>query len=63
MILDDIVSYRKKQLEYEKEVMGEKEAMDRAAEDERTPRDFLGALQKSGLSVIARSKRPRRQRG
>jgi len=57
MILDDIVSYRKKQLEYEKEVMGEKEVMDRAAEDERIPKDFLGALQKSGLSVIAEVKK------
>ena len=63
MILDDIVSYRKKQLEYEKEDMGEKEAMDRAAEDERTPRDFLGALQKSGLSVIAEVKKASPSKG
>lgn len=63
MILDDIVSYRKKQLEYEKEVMGEKEVMDRAAEDERIPKDFLGALQKSGLSVIAEVKKASPSKG
>lgn len=63
MILYDIVSYRKRQLEYEKEVMGEKEVMDRAAEDERTPKDFLGALQKSGLSVIAEVKKASPSKG
>lgn len=63
MILDDIVAYRKKQLAYEKEIMGEKEMMDRAVETARIPKDFLAALQKEGLSVIAEVKKASPSKG
>ena len=63
MILDDILEYRKKQLAYEKEVMGEKQIMDKAAEEERIPYDFAAALQKKGLSVIAEVKKASPSKG
>lgn len=63
MILDDILEYRKKQLAYEKEVLGEKQIMDKAAEDERIPYDFAAALQKKGLSVIAEVKKASPSKG
>lgn len=63
MILDDILEYRKKQLAYEKEVLGEKQIMDKAAEDECIPYDFAAALQKKGLSVIAEVKKASPSKG
>ncbi len=63
MILDDIVRYRKKQLAYEKEILGEKEVMDAAAEDERIPYDFVAALNKSRLGVIAEVKKASPSKG
>lgn len=62
MILDEIAAARRKQLRREMEAIPPAE-IKKAAERSETPKDFKGALQKSGLSVVAEIKKASPSRG
>ena len=57
MILDEILAYRKIQLENEKERISPDELENLLMQTSRTPKDFAKALKKDHLTVIAEVKK------